>query len=241
MVGVEALVRWRHPQRGLVSPVEFIGIAEECGLIDAVGEFVLVKSCEQFVRWKRELGALAPRQLAVNLSRAQLEREGVAHEIYAVLERCGMAAEQLQLEVTESLAAQGAHVQANLRALKNLGLRLALDDFGTGYSSLACLHQLPVDTVKVDRSFVQHAETVEYHRVLIEATIRVARTLGMTTVAEGIETPGQAALMAQLDCDRGQGYLYSRPLVAEDLARWARDQARTADAALTEAAQTVVA
>jgi EAL domain-containing protein (putative c-di-GMP-specific phosphodiesterase class I) len=225
MVGVEALVRWRHPERGLVSPIEFIGVAEECGLIDAVGAVVLNKSCVQFMQWSRALGDAAPRQLAVNLSRAQLEREGVAHEVLAVLEACGMPPEQLQLEVTESLAAQGVGVQANLRALKSLGVRLALDDFGTGYSSLACLHQLPVDTVKVDRSFVQHAETIEYHRVLIEATIRVARTLGMTTVAEGIETQGQAELMQTLDCDRGQGYLFSKPLEAPELARWALAQA----------------
>jgi EAL domain-containing protein (putative c-di-GMP-specific phosphodiesterase class I) len=160
----------------------------------------------------------------VNLSRAQLERDGVVDAVQAVLQSCHMPPEQLQLEITESLAAQGEHVQANLRRLKGLGVRLALDDFGTGYSSLACLHQLPVDTVKVDRSFVQHAETVEYHRVLIEATIRVARTLGMTTVAEGIETEGQAELMRTLACDRGQGYLYSRPLEPADLERWALGQ-----------------
>ncbi len=224
MVGVEALVRWRHTQRGLVSPVEFIGIAEECGLIDAVGGLVLRKACAQFMQWQTSLGPAAPRQLAVNLSRAQLEREGVVAEVLAVLQSCRMPPEQLQLEVTESLAAQGVHVQANLRKLKSLGVRLALDDFGTGYSSLACLHQLPVDTVKVDRSFVQHAETVEYHRVLIEATIRVARTLGMTTVAEGIETEGQADLMRALACDRGQGYLFSRPLEVADLERWALHQ-----------------
>ena len=225
MVGVEALVRWRHPQRGLISPVEFIGIAEECGLIDAVGALVLGEACAQFMQWQHELGPAAPRQLAVNLSRAQLDRDGVVDEVAEVLRGCAMAPEQLQLEVTESLAAQGTRVQTNLRALKSLGVSLALDDFGTGYSSLACLHQLPVDTVKVDRSFVQHAETVEYHRVLIEATIRVASTLGMTTVAEGIETAGQAALMLHMDCDRGQGYFYSRPLQAPDLARWAQSQA----------------
>jgi diguanylate cyclase (GGDEF)-like protein len=224
MVGVEALVRWRHPQRGLVNPVEFIGIAEECGLIDAVGALVLRKACAQFMQWQSTLGSAAPRQLAVNLSRAQLERDGVVDDVLAVLQGCQMPPEQLQLEVTESLAAQGVHVQANLRRLKSLGVRLALDDFGTGYSSLACLHQLPVDTVKVDRSFVQHAETVEYHRVLIEATIRVARTLGMTTVAEGIETQGQADLMRALACDRGQGYLFSRPLEVADLERWALSQ-----------------
>jgi len=116
-------------------------------------------------------------------------------------------------------------VQSTLRELKALGVRLALDDFGTGYSSLACLHQLPVDTVKIDRSFVIHAESVDYHRVLIEATIRVAKTLGMTTVAEGIETRGQAELMERLQCDRGQGYLFARPLAADELARWARETA----------------
>jgi EAL domain-containing protein (putative c-di-GMP-specific phosphodiesterase class I) len=237
MVGVEALVRWRHPQRGLVSPVEFIGIAEECGLIEAVGGLVLRKACQQFMQWQLSLGSAAPRQLAVNLSRAQLEREGVVDAVQAVLQGCHMPPEQLQLEITESLAAQGEHVQANLRRLKGLGVRLALDDFGTGYSSLACLHQLPVDTVKVDRSFVQHAETVEYHRVLIEATIRVARTLGMTTVAEGIETEGQAELMRTLACDRGQGYLYSRPLEPADLERWALgEQARLGTPMLAELA-----
>jgi diguanylate cyclase (GGDEF)-like protein/PAS domain S-box-containing protein len=237
LVGVEAMVRWHHPQRGMVGPVAFIGIAEECGLIDAVGGMVLRKACSQFMQWQASLGTAAPRQLAVNLSRAQLEREGVVDEVRQVLLACGMLPAQLQLEVTESLAAQGELVQANLRRLKSLGVRLALDDFGTGYSSLACLHQLPVDTVKVDRSFVQHAETVEYHRVLIEATIRVARTLGMTTVAEGIETPGQAELMRQLACDRGQGYLFSRPLEAAELARWALAQAaRLAEGLLAEPA-----
>jgi PAS domain S-box-containing protein len=214
LVGVEALVRWRHPHKGLVSPGEFIGVAEEAGLIDAVGAVVLHKACAQFVQWQQTLGERAPPMLAVNLSRAQLKRKGVVDELRDLLHRTAMRPECLQLEVTESLAAQDEPVQATLRQIKALGVKLALDDFGTGYSSLACLHQLPVDTVKIDRSFVQHAQTVEYHRVLIEATIRVARTLGMTTVAEGIETEGQASLMAQLLCDRGQGYLFSRPLEA---------------------------
>ena len=135
-----------------------------------------------------------------------------------------MTPTQLQLEVTESLAAQDEKVQATLRELKAVGVRLALDDFGTGYSSLACLHQMPVDTVKIDRSFVKHAETVEYHRVLIEATIRVARTMGMNTVAEGIETEGQAVLMRALTCDSGQGYLFSHPISGDELAHWARAQ-----------------
>ncbi|MDP1901808.1 MAG: EAL domain-containing protein [Rubrivivax sp.] len=221
MSGVEALVRWQHPQRGLVPPVEFVPIAEECGLIDAVGAFVLETACRQFAQWQRRLGDAAPGQLAVNLSRAQLKRAALVDEVRDVLQANQMLPTQLQLEVTESLAAQDERVQTTLRELKALGVRLALDDFGTGYSSLACLHQMPVDTVKVDRSFVQHAETVEYHRVLIEATIRVARTMGMNTVAEGIETEGQALLMHALTCDAGQGYLFSRPLPADELERWA--------------------
>jgi EAL domain-containing protein (putative c-di-GMP-specific phosphodiesterase class I) len=158
--------------------------------------------------------------LAVNLSRAQLQRAGLVADVRELLASCGMAPQQLQLEVTESLAAQDERVQTSLRELKSLGVKLALDDFGTGYSSLACLHLLPVDTVKIDRSFVQHAQTVDYHRVLIEATLRVAQTLGMTTVAEGIETEGQAALMLQLACDRGQGYLFAKPLDAAALQAW---------------------
>jgi diguanylate cyclase (GGDEF)-like protein/PAS domain S-box-containing protein len=219
VLGVEALARWRHPERGMVPPSDFIPVAEEAGLIDAVGSLVLRRACVEFVAWQRDLGDRAPKLLAVNLSRAQLKRQGMVQELAALLEECGMLPQWLQLEVTESLAAQDEPVQATLRLLKGLGLKLALDDFGTGYSSLACLHQLPVDTVKVDKSFVQHAENVEYHRVLIEATVRVARTLGMTTVAEGIETEGQAALMQQLHCSRGQGYLFSRPLEAAALRR----------------------
>ena len=222
LTGVEALVRWRHPERGLVNPLDFIGVAEECGLIDAVGAFVLQRACTQFVRWRETLGNRAPLRLAVNVSRAQLKRTGVVEELAALLQACAMRPEWLQLEVTESLAAQDEPVQATLRQIKALGVQLALDDFGTGYSSLACLHQLPVDTVKVDRSFVQHAQTVEYHRVLIEATIRVASALGMTTVAEGIETEGQAALMLALHCDRGQGFLFGRPMEAAALEDWLR-------------------
>jgi EAL domain-containing protein (putative c-di-GMP-specific phosphodiesterase class I) len=242
MAAVEALVRWRHPRRGLVPPVEFIGIAEECGLIDAVGDFVLRTACAQFAQWQRSLGDAAPQVLAVNLSRAQLHVAGLVPEVKWVLEQNGMRPQQLQLEVTESLAAQDERVQLTLRELKALGVSLALDDFGTGYSSLACLHQLPVDRVKIDRSFVQHAQTVEYHRVLIEATIRVARTLNMATVAEGIETEEQARLMHQLHCDYGQGYLFAKPLDATALAGWAQQQlAQTPESAVTDACTGTVA
>jgi EAL domain-containing protein (putative c-di-GMP-specific phosphodiesterase class I) len=140
--------------------------------------------------------------------------------VQSVLKRFGMAPESLQLEVTESLAAQDESVQATLQELKALGLTLALDDFGTGYSSLASLHLLPVDTIKIDRSFVKEAVTSAHHRVLIEATVRVAKNLLMGTVAEGIETAEQAAVVRELGCEKGQGYFFSKPLLAANLEQW---------------------
>jgi diguanylate cyclase (GGDEF)-like protein len=218
--GVEALVRWRHPTRGVVPPLEFISVAEECGLIGAIGEFVLHTACHQFVQWQQELGSRAPRTLAVNLSRAQLIRPGFIDVVKSALLASGMAAGRLQLEVTESLAAQDATIQLRLHELKALGLTLALDDFGTGFSSLASLHLLPVDTVKIDRSFVIQADTSAHHSVLIKATVLVAKSLSMGTVAEGIETEAQAAVVRQLGCEKGQGYLFSKPLSPTDIVRW---------------------
>ena len=218
--GVEALVRWRHPARGLVAPGQFINVAEETGLIGALGLFVLQTACRQFMRWRLDLGPQAPGLLAVNLSVAQLRQPDLVDQVRQVLAGCAMPPACLQLEVTESLAAQDPASLGRLRALKALGVGLALDDFGTGYSSLSCLHQLPVDTVKIDRSFVMEAERSEYHRALIEATVRVARTLRMATVAEGIETAEQSAMVQALGCDLGQGYLHCRPLEAEALTPW---------------------
>ena len=221
--GVEALVRWTHPARGPIPPLEFIGVAEEGGLIDELSDFVLNTACSQFVRWRHELGAAAPGLLAVNLSRAQLLRPGWIDVVRAALKEHQMAPEDLQLEVTESLAAQHEGVSSLLQELKSLGLSLALDDFGTGYSSLSSLHALPIDTVKIDRSFVSQSDSSSHHRALIEATVRVANSLGMTTVAEGVETQAQADVIASLGCDSAQGYWFSRPLRAEALAIWANE------------------
>ncbi|MFC4931341.1 putative bifunctional diguanylate cyclase/phosphodiesterase [Massilia sp. GCM10023247] len=222
--GVEALVRWQHPQRGLVPPFDFIGVAEECGLIDQIGDFVLERACADFMRWQDQLGADAPRLMAVNLSRAQLAQPDWTAKVAATLARTGMPAACLQLEVTESLAAQDEQTQLRLHELKALGIQLALDDFGTGYSSLSSLHLLPVDTVKIDRSFVSRADTSQHHRVLIEATVKVAMSLGMNTVAEGIETAAQLDAVRAQQCAKGQGYLFSRPLVADLLVEWIREQ-----------------
>ena len=229
--GVEALVRWQHPVRGLVSPLEFIGAAEEFGLIGAIGEFVLATACQQFAQWQRELGAGAPRLVAVNLSRAQLGQPGLVEFVRNTLHAAGMTGAQLQLEVTESLAAQDEAVQAQRRELKTLGLTVALDDFGTGYSSLSSLQALAVDTLKIDRSFVSQADLSPHHHVLIQATILVANSLGMATVAEGIETEAQAAVVRRLGCLKGQGYLFSRPLLAADLPGWLAAQGAPAQPA----------
>ena len=226
LAGMEALVRWRHPVRGLVSPVEFIPVAEAVGLIGPIGLFVLKTACGEFAKLARLLGTNAPPSVAVNLSRAQLRDTGMADDVLAVMREFAISPDQLILEVTESLAAQDQVVQATLQSIKALGVALSLDDFGTGYSSLSCLHELPVSTVKIDRSFVSQALSSDYHRVLIEATIRMAQTLGLSTVAEGIETTEQADLMRALGCGKGQGYLFSKPLDVETLVTWITAQSQ---------------
>ncbi|MDB5828869.1 MAG: diguanylate cyclase domain protein [Variovorax sp.] len=220
VAGMEALVRWRHPERGVVMPSEFIDVAEATGLICDLGAWVLSEACRQLVAWQSLLGDRAPRTISVNLSRAQLADSKVVGRVSQALTAAGLRPACLQLEVTESLAAQDEHVRARLSDLKELGLALSLDDFGTGYSSLASLHELPVDVVKIDRSFVSPMETSAHHRVLIAAVVGVARSLGMRTVAEGIETEGQATLLTALGCNKGQGYFYSRPLPAEGATAW---------------------
>ena len=239
--GMEALVRWRHPLRGIVPPIGFITVAEETGQIAAIGEFVLIESCRQLVAWQRELGERAPRTISVNVSRAQLVRSSFAATVRNALEASGLPARSLQLEITESLAAQDRGVIAQLHDLKALGLTLALDDFGTGYSSLSSLQQLPVDVVKIDRSFVEQVESSAHHLVLTEATVKVAQSLGMTTVAEGIETAGQFSALRTLGCDKGQGYLWSKPLGSAAAREWlqGRDASSSSQAGVIE--QTITA
>jgi EAL domain-containing protein (putative c-di-GMP-specific phosphodiesterase class I) len=218
--GVEALVRWNHRIRGAVSPLEFLGVAEECGLIGALGDFVLRTACGQFVQWKKDLGARAPKFLAVNLSRGQFTQAGFVASVGKILESSGMVPGELQLEVHESWAAKDEGVQAGLLELKALGLMLALDNFGSGYSSLTSLHLLKVDVIKIDRSFVNQAVASEHHRVLIDATVRVATSLGMSTAAEGIETEAQLGVVRQLGCERGQGYFFSEAISAPNLVQF---------------------
>ncbi len=224
-VAIEALLRWRHPRRGELLPADFIATADECGLADAIGDQVLHKACAQFALWQERWGRRAPPLLVVNLARAQLRQPGLVPEVLAVLEAHAMTPAQLQLDIADAGLVEDAQARAALRALRAAGVRLALDDFGSGQSSLARLSALPVDTVKIDRGFVTQAGTVESHRVLISATLQVAASLGMATVAEGVETEAQATLMAELGCELGQGRLFGRPLSAEGVDRWIEREA----------------
>ncbi len=219
--GVEALLRWNHPQRGPVAPDEFIPVAEERGLIGELGAFVLEAACREAATWPQVGGSLARATLAVNVSRAQLVPGTLRRRVRDVLRRTGMSPRRLRLEITESAAAQEHRAAATLMQLRALGVTLALDDFGTGYSSLAALDRLPIDAVKIDRAFVQHAADSAYRSALIEATLTVARALGIDVVAEGVETEAQAALLRRVGCPSAQGWYFGRPVEAAVLrAAW---------------------
>ena len=214
IVGMEALARWRHPVRGEVSPLQFVPVAEESGLIAELGDTVLRAACTAFAGW-RAAGLALPMRLSVNLSRAQLADRRLPGRICDTLDALGLPCEALQLEITESLAMDDEAVRLMLGELNALGLHLALDDFGTGHSSLASLHRFPVKTVKIDRAFVKEIETSPYHRAVIQAALQVAQALGLDVVAEGVETVPQARMLAALGCTRAQGWLYARALEAE--------------------------
>ena len=214
VVGMEALARWHHPVRGEVSPVQFITVAEEAGLISELGEQMLRLACTAFSAWLGQ-GLVLPPRLSVNLSRAQLIDRGLPARVAALLAELGLPCHRLQLEVTESLAMDDAGVRGLLTELRALGVQLALDDFGTGHSSLASLQTFPVQQVKIDRAFVRDLETSAYHRALVHAVLQVAQALNLEVVAEGVETAAQARLLAGMGCHRAQGWLYARALEAE--------------------------
>ncbi|HKC24583.1 MAG TPA: EAL domain-containing protein [Thermoanaerobaculia bacterium] len=215
--GFEALVRWRHPQRGLVLPSEFIGFAEESGLVVPLGAWVLKEACRQTAAWLRAAGADPPLTVSVNVSARQLARPELGDEVEAALEESGLPASSLRLEITESLTVQGADAApATLARLRGLGIELYVDDFGTGYSSLGTLQMLPVDKLKIDSSFVARLEANEGSRELVRTILALARNLGLGVIAEGVETEGQRRLLGALGCEQAQGFLFARPLTAEE-------------------------
>jgi diguanylate cyclase (GGDEF)-like protein/PAS domain S-box-containing protein len=218
IAGVEALVRWRHPLRGLVHPAHFIAIAEESGLIIPIGRWVLREACRQAAAW--QFAGLSPIRVAVNISAAELRAKDFVANVQAVLSETGLAAIYLELEVTETFLLQAANsTAAVLQALKGLGVRLALDDFGTGYSSLSHLRRFSIDTLKIDQSFVRDLATDADDASIVSAVISMGASLHMLVVAEGIETRQQLSFLQDHACPEGQGYYFSEPVTAAEFGR----------------------
>lgn len=224
MLGVEALVRWRHPEDGLISPMKFIPIAEECGLIAQLGEWVLREACHAAVAWEATHGQ--PLRVAVNISAIQFRQPDFGDTVARVLAETGLSANLLELELTESIVMDGPTAMIRmLESLKTLGVQLSLDDFGTGYSSLAYLRRFPIDKLKIDRSFVSSALSNEGDAAIALAVIGIAKSLGLAVIAEGVETHEQARFLVRNGCAEAQGFLYARPMPIIELARWASRQA----------------
>ncbi|WDR04109.1 bifunctional diguanylate cyclase/phosphodiesterase [Devosia algicola] len=218
IVGAEALARWHHPKFGSISPVKFIPVAENSGLIEDLGDFVLRKSCA--------LGAEVPgRTIAVNISTTQLRNPGFAARVFDLLYETGMRATDLELEITESILLDDEHVSAqNLRTLRSSGIHIALDDFGTGYSSLSYLRRYPVDRIKIDRSFVSQLSDGHDSVAIVQAIITLAHAMNIQVTAEGVETEEQADILGRLGNNTLQGYLFSRPVKADEIvAKFAGD------------------
>jgi Amt family ammonium transporter len=220
LYGFEALLRWRHPERGLVSPAEFLPVAEETGLIEPIGEWVLAEACRQAAQWQA-LRPERPLVMSVNVSPRQVHGPAFGHALWRVLSETGLAPHRLKLEVTEAaLAIDDAITVAFLHAARALGVQVALDDFGTGYSSLGRLHTLPLDVLKIDRSFIARLGHDPQAEAIVRAVVMLGHELGLSVTAEGIETEEQRRRVFALGCDRGQGYLFARPLTAEAASAW---------------------
>ena len=224
--GMEALVRWHSPERGLVPPSVFIPVAEDTGLIVKLGAWVLEEACGQAASWKDEFGSDAPRTMNVNLSARQLQDDGLVAAVADILERTGIRPEHLVLEITESAVMADAEAMiARLHELKALGVRLAIDDFGTGYSSMSYLVQFPIDVLKIDRSFVSGVGSDPQKVGIVRTIVELGRILDLQTVAEGIEVVEEVDELRLLECELGQGYWFSRPLAVDAAAAMLTEQA----------------
>jgi len=219
LVGIEALLRWNHPKRGLLMPAVFIELAEESGLIVPIGRWILRAACEQMVRW--QAAGLAPPRCAVNISARQLQGDCLMQDLRDALAHSGLEPRHLEVEVTESmLMSDAAQAAAVLEAIDALGVEIAIDDFGTGYSSLAYLKRFPVRSLKIDRSFVRDLPGDEDDLAITRAVVAMGHSLGMTIVAEGVETLEQRDCLVQVGCDVLQGYLFSRPASSGAIEQW---------------------
>jgi diguanylate cyclase (GGDEF)-like protein len=210
VIGVEALIRWRHPTREVIPPIDFIPIAEESGLIVPIGRWVLEEACQQAATWHRQGRRIG---MSVNVSGRQLDHDELIEDVRHALEQSGLDPDALTLEITETTLMRDAEATAQrLRELKQLGVRIAIDDFGTGYSSLAYLRQFPVDALKIDRSFIGGIAASKEAAALIHTLVQLGKTLEIETLAEGIEDQIQLETLQREHCDHGQGFLFSRPL-----------------------------
>jgi diguanylate cyclase (GGDEF)-like protein len=215
ITGVEALIRWQHPQKGEIPPMKFIPIAEETRLIVPIGQWILRTACAQAMEWHRQGHAL---MLAVNISALQVEERGLVGLVKSTLRETGMDPKYLELELTENILVERPDVIYNIfQQLRETGVRLAIDDFGTGYSSLSYLSKLPIDKLKIDRSFVRDLADSADDRSIVEAIISMAHSLRLKAIAEGVETPEQRNILRRLECDELQGFIFSRPLTPEEL------------------------
>ncbi len=217
LAGFEALVRWCHPVKGLISPADFIPLAEETGLIVPIGRWMLREACRQARDWQLRLPESQPLTVSVNLSARQLQHPGLLDDVAAALAESGLPPELLKLEITESAMMQDAESAiALLERLQKMRLRLLLDDFGTGYSSLSYLHRLPIDTLKIDRSFIMHLHQKETARHFVETIVHLAQKLGRDVICEGVELEVQAEILAAMGAEYSQGFLYSRPVAPHE-------------------------
>lgn len=216
IIGIEALVRWRHPERGLMAPQEFIPMAEELGIIGTVGEWVLDTACRQNRAWQ-DVGLLAFR-ISVNISAYQISEPGFAERVLHILEETGLDGSFLELEITETSFMKNIDASvANLHALKKIGVSISIDDFGTGYSSLAYLKKLPIDTLKIDKSFMEDLLDDADDATIVSATIALAHNMNLQVVAEGVTTAAQSRFLLERNCTAMQGYLFSHPITAEEM------------------------
>lgn len=213
ITGFEALIRWLHPERGLIMPAEFIPVAEETGLITQIGQWVLYEACQQLKQWQRQFPSYSSLSISVNLSSKQLSQISFVAQIDQILQQTELTPQSLKLEITESaIMARPDAAASVLEQLKNRGIQLCVDDFGTGYSSLAYLHRFPIDVLKIDRSFIHQIDEQAEGFAIIRAIVTLAENLGLSVVAEGIETTQQMVQLQDLHCDYGQGYFFSKPL-----------------------------
>jgi EAL domain-containing protein (putative c-di-GMP-specific phosphodiesterase class I) len=236
ITGAEALIRWTHPTRGSISPAQFIPIAEDCGLILPIGAWVLREACAQAKLWR--MAGLPPMTMAVNVSSLEFRDERFSDRLFTILDETGMDPEALELELTESVLMKNAEASASiLSILRDHGIQIAVDDFGTGYSSLSYLRKFPLDSLKIDQSFIRQISTSGEDIAIVTAVIDMARNLRLRVVAEGVETLDELSFLKSHSCDEVQGYLFSRPVLPGQFERLLRNGIPNA---ITEFRQTLM-